>query len=66
MLKNGVLVPFEGETMLTVDSPIWIEDMAKAPPRLPPELGQHSDEILRGAGYSETEIGLFRAEGVVA
>jgi crotonobetainyl-CoA:carnitine CoA-transferase CaiB-like acyl-CoA transferase len=66
MLKNGVLVPFEGETMLTVDSPIWIEDTAKAPPRLPPELGQHSDEILRGAGYSETEIGLFRAEGVVA
>jgi crotonobetainyl-CoA:carnitine CoA-transferase CaiB-like acyl-CoA transferase len=65
MLQNDVLLPFEGETLLTVNSPIWIEDAAKIPPRMPPEVGQHSDEILRGAGFSETEIGKFRGAGVI-
>jgi crotonobetainyl-CoA:carnitine CoA-transferase CaiB-like acyl-CoA transferase len=65
MLDNGVLVPFENDTLLTIDSPIWIEGSAKTRPRLPPALGQHSDEILRGAGYDDTTIAQLRATGTV-
>jgi CoA:oxalate CoA-transferase len=31
----------------------------------PPRLGQHTDEVLRAAGYSEHEIAALRREGVV-
>jgi crotonobetainyl-CoA:carnitine CoA-transferase CaiB-like acyl-CoA transferase len=30
-----------------------------------PELGSHTDEILRGAGYSDTEIADFHARKIV-
>jgi len=51
--------------MLTVNSPIWVDGSAKVRPRLPPGLGQHSDEILHRAGYGDTEIKQFRAAGTV-
>jgi crotonobetainyl-CoA:carnitine CoA-transferase CaiB-like acyl-CoA transferase len=31
-----------------------------------PGLGEHSDEILRLTGYSDTEIEQLRAEGIIA
>ena len=33
--------------------------------RPPPLIGEHTDEILREAGYSEAAIAAFRAEEVV-
>jgi crotonobetainyl-CoA:carnitine CoA-transferase CaiB-like acyl-CoA transferase len=33
--------------------------------RPPPTLGEHSDEILREAGYTPPEIESLRARGVV-
>lgn len=65
MIDNDVLVPFEGDTMLTVNSPIWVDGSTKVRPRLPPAVGQHSDEILRSAGYGEAEIKQLRAAGTV-
>ena len=32
----------------------------------PPELGEHTDEVLRGLGYDGTAIAGFRRDGVVA
>lgn len=66
MLENEVLVPFENDTMLTVNSPIWIDGARKVPPRKPPGIGEHSDEILRAAGYDEAAISKLRAAGTVA
>jgi crotonobetainyl-CoA:carnitine CoA-transferase CaiB-like acyl-CoA transferase len=66
MLENEVLVPFEGDTMLTVNSPIWVDGSQKVPPRKPPGIGEHSDEILRQAGYDEAAIRQLRAAGAVA
>jgi formyl-CoA transferase len=66
MIDNEVLVPFENDTMMTISSPIWVEGSKKVQPRKPPGLGEHSDEILRNAGYDEAAIGKLRASGAVA
>ncbi|MBB5049747.1 crotonobetainyl-CoA:carnitine CoA-transferase CaiB-like acyl-CoA transferase [Rhodopseudomonas rhenobacensis] len=65
MLDNDVLVPFENDTLLTVNSPIWIEGRPKVQPRHPPAIGQHSDEILRDAGFDDAAIAQLRAAGTV-
>jgi crotonobetainyl-CoA:carnitine CoA-transferase CaiB-like acyl-CoA transferase len=66
MIENEVLVPFENDTMLTISSPIWVDGSKKVQPRKPPGIGEHSDEILRNAGYDEAAIGKLRASGAVA
>jgi crotonobetainyl-CoA:carnitine CoA-transferase CaiB-like acyl-CoA transferase len=66
MIANDVLVPFEDDALLTVNSPIWVDGSRKIPPRLPPGIGQHSDEILRSAGYDEAAIAQLRTSGAVA
>jgi crotonobetainyl-CoA:carnitine CoA-transferase CaiB-like acyl-CoA transferase len=66
MIENEVLVPFENDTMLAVNSPIFIDGARKVQPRKPPGVGEHSDEILRSAGYDEAAIKRLRAAGAVA
>jgi formyl-CoA transferase len=66
MLANDVLVPFDNDTMLTINSPIWVDGSQKVPPRHPPGIGEHSDEILRQAGYDEAAIAQLRTSGAVA
>jgi crotonobetainyl-CoA:carnitine CoA-transferase CaiB-like acyl-CoA transferase len=66
MIENDVLVPFEGDGMLTINSPIWIDGSDKQPPRHPPGIGQHSNEVLREAGFDAAEIQRLRASGTVA
>ena len=66
MIENEVLVPFENDTMLTINSPIWVDGSRKVQPRKPPGLGEHSYEILRNAGYDEAAIKALRASGAVA
>jgi len=66
MIDNEVLVPFENDTMLTINSPIWVDGATKVQPRRPPDIGEHSDEILRQAGYDEASIQKLRASGAVA
>ena len=66
MLENDVLVPFESGDMLTINSPIWVDGASKVKPRHPPGVGEHSDEVLRTAGYDEASIKQLRATGTVA
>jgi crotonobetainyl-CoA:carnitine CoA-transferase CaiB-like acyl-CoA transferase len=65
MLANDVLVPFENDTMLTVSSPFWVAQADKVGPRRPPGLGEHSDAVLRAAGYADADIARLRASGAV-
>src|ERR1700712_3113298 len=65
MLDNDVLVPFEGGELLTINSPIWIDGSDKVKPRHAPGVGEHSDEVLRAAGYGDAEINKLRAAGTV-
>jgi crotonobetainyl-CoA:carnitine CoA-transferase CaiB-like acyl-CoA transferase len=66
MIDNEVVVPYDGGTLLTINSPIWVDGSEKTKPRRAPGLGEHSDEILRNAGYDETAIATLRAAGAVA
>jgi len=65
MIDNDVLLPFEGDTLMTVNSPIWIDGSQKTTPRRPPGVGEHSDEVLREAGYDDAAIRQLRAAGAV-
>jgi len=60
MHETGVLLPFEGDTMLTVNSPFFVTGADKVPPRKPPELGEHNEQILREAGYDPAAIARLR------
>jgi len=67
MLEAGVLVPFEGDdAMLTIDSPFFVAGANKVKPRKAPAVGEHSDEILREAGYDAAAIAQLRESKVVA
>ena len=55
----------EGNVHRTVGVPIRMSDTPLSPGAVAPNLGEHSDEILREAGYSEEEIAAFRDTGVI-
>ncbi len=66
MRDCGALVPFEDGANLTVSSPFHIDGVDKVAPKRPPTLGQHSDTVLREAGYSGDDIARLRTLGVLA
>jgi len=65
-LAAEALVPFKEDGVLTVNSPIWIAGQEKVRPRRAPKVGEHSDEVLRAAQYSEAEIAALRAERIIS
>ena len=46
-------------------TPIWIRGQEKARPRPAPIVGEHSEEVLRAAGYTDPEIAALRVDGVI-
>ena len=66
MLEAGVLRPVEGGSVLTIDSPFFVEGADKVRPGKAPGIGEHSDQILREAGYDDAAIAGLRAGKVVA
>ncbi len=52
--------------MRQLRNPVRFRDTPTNLRRLPPRLGQHTDEVLGEAGYSDDEIRALRAENAVA
>jgi crotonobetainyl-CoA:carnitine CoA-transferase CaiB-like acyl-CoA transferase len=63
-LAEAVESPVRGEIRL-LSQPIRMSRSASRIASPPPEPGQHSEEVLREAGYSAEEIAALRAKGVV-
>ena len=52
-------------TISTLGTPIKLSATPLAPGRPAPLLGQHTDEVLREAGYGASEIATLRADRIV-
>lgn len=61
----GALVPFADGGGLTVSSPFHLDGETKVAPARAPAVGQHSEVVLREAGYSAGEIAKLRELGVL-
>lgn len=66
VLAAGCLVPLSDHEAWTIDSPFEIAGQDKVKPRRAPHLGEHSDEVLRAAGYGEAEIAELRVTRVIS
>jgi crotonobetainyl-CoA:carnitine CoA-transferase CaiB-like acyl-CoA transferase len=64
---NGIVVPLhgDGDVTETISNPIDVRGIAKVPARRAPELGEHSDEILRELGFRGDEVERLRAGGAL-
>ncbi|MCP4618013.1 MAG: CoA transferase, partial [Bradyrhizobium sp.] len=66
MRVTEAVVPFADSDLRTINTPIFIEGAKKVQPRMAPNVGQHSDEVLAAAGFNAAEIAKMRAAGIVA
>jgi formyl-CoA transferase len=69
MRANGVFAEFDHPKLgavPTVNNPINVNGVVKEKPKLAPEIGQHSREILIGLGYEDRAIHDLIRRGVIA
>ncbi|HUB46121.1 MAG TPA: CaiB/BaiF CoA-transferase family protein [Acetobacteraceae bacterium] len=65
---HGRMLPIRmphGNVAKLPTTPICFDDEAPALRRQPPAAGEHTDEVLRGLGYTEAQIAALRGNGSV-
>jgi crotonobetainyl-CoA:carnitine CoA-transferase CaiB-like acyl-CoA transferase len=64
---NDIVVPIEGATDLdyTINNPITLRGLARAPARRAPEHGEHNAEILAQLGFSVDDTDELQAQGAI-
>ncbi|MBI2853857.1 MAG: CoA transferase [Chloroflexi bacterium] len=68
VLHRGMVVEVERATegkVKQVGIPIKLSDTPGKIRSLPPELGQHTEEILQGLGYGQDAINAMRCRGII-
>ncbi len=51
--------------MLTIDSPVHIDQEQKVQPRPAPMLGEHAESILKDLGFDAAGLAELRAAGAI-
>lgn len=63
----GVLLPFAGDPdALTLSGPFYVDGAGVSAPGKAPAIGEHTDAILREAGYGAAEIATLRRAKAIA
>ncbi len=68
LAANDIVVPLEGagrNLSRTISSPIQVHGVAKVPARRGPDLGEHTEEVLRDLGFDADGIEELRRSGAV-
>ena len=68
LIANQVLVPIaEGsdKPVLTIDSPVRIDQEQKVQPRPAPKLGEHTESVLKELGFDAAGLEKLRAAGAI-
>jgi crotonobetainyl-CoA:carnitine CoA-transferase CaiB-like acyl-CoA transferase len=68
LAANDIVVPLEGaggKLTSTISSPIQLHGVAKVPARRAPNLGEHTEQILRDLGFDADGIEDLLASGTV-
>ncbi|MEE1805696.1 CaiB/BaiF CoA transferase family protein [Streptomyces sp. BE133] len=63
LVANRILVPIDdgsAEPHLTIDSPVRLDQEQKVRPRPAPDLGEHTESVLRDLGYDDAGIEALR------
>ena len=60
---RGLITEIAGRTLIA--SPLKFSDTPPAEPTLPPEFGQHTDEVLQGLGFSAARIQELHTQRIV-
>jgi crotonobetainyl-CoA:carnitine CoA-transferase CaiB-like acyl-CoA transferase len=60
---RGLVKEVGGRTLIA--SPLKLSDTPPAEPTLPPDFGQHTDEVLQGLGLSAAQIQELRTQRIV-
>jgi crotonobetainyl-CoA:carnitine CoA-transferase CaiB-like acyl-CoA transferase len=65
---NDIVVPLEGaggKLTSTISSPIQVHGVAKVSAKRAPDIGEHTEEVLRQLGFNPPEIDGLRAGGAI-
>jgi len=68
LIANHILVPFDdgsGQSRLTIDSPVRLDQETKVAPRRAPEIGEHTEQILDELGFTSDVIATLRGAGAI-
>lgn len=64
---NGLVLDVaDDDRVSTIAAPFRLAGQEPVPTRLPPRIGQHTDEVLAELGYDDTAIAALRDAGTVA
>jgi formyl-CoA transferase len=67
-IANHILVPIDdgsGQSRLTIDSPVHLDQEPKVAPRRAPEIGEHTEQILEELGFNTEAIATLGAAGAI-
>jgi len=68
LIANQVVVPVDdgsAQPLLTIDSPVHLDQEQKVRPRPAPALGQHTEAVLQELGFDATAIAGLRADDTI-